>query len=125
MKEASFAVEGSLRSLPRPRSARLNRSHYRDVQYSLLRFLGRALIEALRTGEPQSEAKQGGDVFANLYADAVRLEGSLRAMTAGTTPVADALAGAFPWENARTVVDVGCAQDGVPVRLALAHEHLI
>jgi hypothetical protein len=23
-----------------------------------------ALIEALRTGEPQSEAKQGGDVFA-------------------------------------------------------------
>ena len=83
------------------------------------------LIEALRTGEPQSEAKQGGDVFANLYADAVRLEGSLRAMTAGTTPVADALAGAFPWENARTVVDVGCAQDGVPVRLALAHEHLI
>ena len=84
-----------------------------------------ALIEALRTGEPQSEAKQGGDVFANLYADPVRLEGFLRAMTAGTTPVADALAGAFPWENARTVVDVGWAQDCVPVRLALAHEHLI
>jgi hypothetical protein len=51
--------------------------------------------------------------------------GSFSAMTAGTTPVADALAGAFPWENARTVVDVGWAQDCVPVRLALAHEHLI
>ena len=38
--------------------------------------------EALRTGEPQNEAKHGGDLFANLYTDPARLEGFLRAMTA-------------------------------------------
>ena len=27
------------------------------------------LTEALRTGEPQNEAKEGGDFFAALYAD--------------------------------------------------------
>jgi hypothetical protein len=53
-----------------------------------------SLTEALRTGEPQNEAKIGGDVSGNLYTDPVRLEGFLRAMTGLTTPIADALAGA-------------------------------
>jgi len=83
-----------------------------------------SLTEALRTGEPQNEAKSGGDLFGNLYTDPVRLEGFLRAMTGLTTPVADALAGAFPWERVSSVVDVGSAQGCVPVRLALAHPHL-
>ena len=83
-----------------------------------------SLTEALRTGEPQNEAKSGGDLFGNLYTDPVRLEGFLRAMTGMTTPVADALATAFPWETVSSVVDVGSAQGCVPVRLALAHPHL-
>jgi hypothetical protein len=83
-----------------------------------------SLTEALRTGEPQNEAKTGGDLFANLYTDPVRLEGFLRAMTGMTAPVADALVGAFPWKTASSVVDVGSAQGCVPVRLALAHPHL-
>jgi hypothetical protein len=83
-----------------------------------------SLTEALRTGEPQNEAKSGGDLFGNLYTDPVRLEGFLRAMTGITTPVADALARAFPWERVSSVVDVGSAQGCVPVRLALAHRHL-
>jgi ubiquinone/menaquinone biosynthesis C-methylase UbiE len=83
-----------------------------------------ALAEALRTGEPQNEASHGGDLFANLYADPKRLEGFMRAMTGGTAPVADALASVFPWEDVQSVVDVGCAQGCVPVRLALAHPHL-
>src|SRR5262249_101220 len=49
-----------------------------------------SLTEALRTGEPQNEAKSGGDLFANLYTDPVRLEGFLRAMTGITTPIGDA-----------------------------------
>jgi hypothetical protein len=34
----------------------------------------------LRTGEPQNEAKQGGDLFGALCTDPERLEGLLRAM---------------------------------------------
>jgi O-methyltransferase domain/Dimerisation domain len=83
-----------------------------------------SLAEALRSGKPQNEALHGGDLFANLYTDPKRLEGFLRAMTGGTAPVAEALASAFPWDNVGSVVDVGCAQGCVPVRLALAHPHL-
>src|SRR5919106_6898584 len=40
-----------------------------------------SLTEALRTGEPQNEAKHGGDLFERLYADPQRLAGFLKAMT--------------------------------------------
>jgi len=83
-----------------------------------------SLTEALRTGEPQNEAKKGGDLFANLYTDPVRLEGFLRGMTGITSPVAEALADAFPWGEVRSVFDIGTAQGCVPARLALAHSHL-
>src|SRR5215813_7172133 len=83
-----------------------------------------SLTEALRTGDPQNEAKSGGDLFANLYRDPVRLEGFLRGMTGITTPVADALVEAYLWKKVSRVVDVGSAQGCVPVRLALAHPHL-
>ena len=83
-----------------------------------------ALTEALRTGEPQNEAKHGGDIFGALYADPDRLESFLRAMTAQSLPVARALAEVFPWGNVRTVIDIGTAQGCVPVELAHAHPHL-
>jgi hypothetical protein len=83
-----------------------------------------SLTEALRTGEPQNEAKSGGDLFANLYADPARLEGFLRAMTGASLPGAEALASAFPWENVGSVIDIGSAQGCFPVQLALAHPHL-
>ena len=83
-----------------------------------------SLTEGLRTGEPQNEAKHGGDLFVNLYADPAALEGFLRAMTGGTRPVADALVEAFPWNEVKSVVDVGAAQGCVPVRLAQAYPHL-
>ena len=54
------------------------------------------VVEALPTGEPQNEAKQGGDLFANLYTDPARLEGFLRAMTGMSFPVPQALSCAFP-----------------------------
>ena len=40
-----------------------------------------SLTEALRTGQPQNEAKRGGGVFAELYADPERLQAFLKAMT--------------------------------------------
>jgi hypothetical protein len=83
-----------------------------------------SLTEALRTGEPQNEAKTGGDLFGSLYADPVRLEVFLRAMTSQAAPVADALARAFPWHDVGSVADIGTAQGCIPVRLAQAYPHL-
>jgi hypothetical protein len=45
-------------------------------------------------------------------------------MTGITAPVADALSRVFPWDKARSVIDIGTAQGCVPVRLARAHPHL-
>lgn len=89
----------------------------------LYRFWG-GLTEALRTGQPQNEARHGVDFFAALYADPARLEGFLKAMTGLSAPIAAAIARRFPWDRHRTLIDVGCAQGGLPVTVALAHPHL-
>ena len=60
-----------------------------------------SLTEALRTGEPQNEAKQGGDLFARFMRTRLRLEGFLRAMGAQSLPVARTLAEVFPWKDVR------------------------
>jgi hypothetical protein len=83
------------------------------------------LTEALRTGRPQNEVKQGGgSPFAALYADPERLRLFLGAMTGISLGSAQAIARKFPWEKYHTFVDVGCAQGGLPVQVALRHEHL-
>jgi O-methyltransferase domain len=84
-----------------------------------------SLTEALRTGYPQNEAKGGEeDFFAALYADPGRLEGFLKAMTGLSLGSAIAIANKFPRDRYETFVDVGAAQGGLPVQVALAHEHL-
>ncbi|MGE3295664.1 MAG: methyltransferase, partial [Geminicoccaceae bacterium] len=93
------------------------------VNERLYSFWG-GLTEALRTGIPQNEARHGGDFFAALYADPTRLEGFLKAMTGLSAPVAAAIAARFPWAEHRTLIDVGCAQGGLPATVALAHPHL-
>ena len=82
------------------------------------------LTEALRTGRPQNEAKHGGSFFAALYADPVRLEGFLKAMTGLSAPIAAAIAARFPWADHRTLIDIGTAQGGLPVTIASTHPHL-
>ena len=89
----------------------------------LYRFWG-GLTEALRTGKPQNEAKTGEDFFGTLYADPKRLEGFLKAMTGLSIGAARIIAKKFPWRKYRSFIDVGCAQGGVAVEIALAHKHL-
>jgi hypothetical protein len=89
----------------------------------LYRFWG-SLTEALRTGKPQNEAKTGEDFFGTLYADPRRLEGFLKAMTGLSRGTARAIAKQFPWRQYRSFMDIGCAQGGVAVEIALAHRHL-
>jgi len=83
-----------------------------------------SLTEALRSGEPQNEARRGENFFAALYADPGRLEDFLKAMTGISLGAAAAIAQKFPWAAYRTFIDIGCAQGAVPVQVALAHPHL-
>ncbi len=83
-----------------------------------------SLTEGLRTGQPQNEVKTGGDFFGTLYRDPQRLEGFLKAMTGLSIGAGRAIAKKFPWKRYKTFADVGCAQGGVAVEVALAHKHL-
>jgi hypothetical protein len=83
-----------------------------------------SLTEALKTGRNQNEAKESGDVFAELYADPDRLRGFLAAMSGVSLGAAQAIAAKFPWKDYKTFVDIGTAQGMVPVTIARAHNHL-
>ncbi|CAA9337297.1 O-methyltransferase, family 2 [uncultured Leptolyngbya sp.] len=83
-----------------------------------------SLTEALQTGQPQNEVKTGGDFFAILYSDSVRLKQFLSAMTGVSLGTAQAIAQKFPWQKCQTFIDIGAAQGVVPVQIALAHPHL-
>jgi hypothetical protein len=83
-----------------------------------------SLTEALRTGKPQNEVKNGQNPFDTLYSDPARLRGFLSAMTGFGLAPARAIAQKFPWERYSTFADIGTAQGCVPVRLALQHDHL-
>jgi SAM-dependent methyltransferase len=89
----------------------------------LFGFWGR-LTEALHTGRPQNEARDGEDFFATLYADPVRLREFMAAMNAASGMMGTALARAFPWAEVGSFVDVGGAQGGVAAHLVRAHPHL-
>lgn len=82
------------------------------------------LTEGLKTGQPQNEAKHGGDLFDTLYSDPRRLEQFLSAMTGLSLSIALAIARKFPWPQYKSFVDVGVAQGGLPVVLAQTHKHL-
>ncbi len=84
-----------------------------------------SLTEALKTGQPQNEAKSGGGgLFETLYADPARLRQFLAGMTGISMGAAVAIAQKFPWKNYKTFADVGGAQGALPVQVALAHQHL-
>src|SRR5215207_4545374 len=83
-----------------------------------------SLTEGLRTGEPQNEAKTGGNPFEALYTEPSRLRQFLRAMSGISMGPAVPIAQKIPWDRYRTFVDIGTVQGVVPVQLARAHPHL-
>ncbi|HEY8514455.1 MAG TPA: methyltransferase [Candidatus Binatia bacterium] len=84
------------------------------------------LTEALQTGKPQSPEAKGGnaDFFAELYSNPEQLRLFLRSMTGVSLAAARGIARLFPWKDYETFYDVGAAQGGLPVEVALAHPHL-
>jgi hypothetical protein len=82
------------------------------------------LTEGLRTGDPQNEAKAGGNLFEAVYSDPGLLRGFARAMTASSMGPAMVMAQAFPWDRYKTVIDIGCAEGCLPVQVAQAHPHM-
>jgi O-methyltransferase domain/Dimerisation domain len=83
------------------------------------------LTVALRTGEPQNEARHGRTpFFQELYADPERLKQFAAAMTGISRGANLAIATRFPWADVATFADVGTAQGDTAVQIALAHPHL-
>lgn len=89
----------------------------------LYRFWG-SLTTALKTGQPQNEAKDGGNFFETLYNDPDRLKSFMQSMTGISMGTSIAIARKFPWKDYRTLIDVGSAQGGLVVQVGKAHSHL-
>jgi hypothetical protein len=83
-----------------------------------------SLTEALRTGKQQNEAKYDSGTFEAIYGDPARLRLFLSAMTALSAGAARAIAAKFPFSDYRSFADIGTAQGGCAVQIALAHPHL-
>jgi hypothetical protein len=93
------------------------------ANHRLYGFWG-SLTTALRTGEPQNEAKGGDDPFAAIYADPARLRGFLRAMSGVSRGANLAIARQFPWTDYQTCADIGTAQGDLVAQIALAQPHI-
>ena len=92
--------------------------------HRLYGYWGR-LTEALRTGRPQNEIRDGMmPLFEALYADPARLKEFLRAMTGLSRNANTAIARQFPWSRYKTFADVGTAQGDLAVQIALENPHL-
>ena len=90
----------------------------------LYRFWG-DLTEALKTGKPQNEVKNGGQsMFGELYADPARLEQFMDAMTGVSTGNFMALAEKFDFSKYKTLCDVGGAAGVLSIMVASRHKHI-
>src|SRR5258708_2813433 len=83
-----------------------------------------SLTEGLRTGEPQNEAKQGRDLFDEIYRSPAILADFLKAMTGLSLGAAHAIVDKFPWADHKTFADIPTAHGGPAVELTRAHTHL-
>ncbi len=72
----------------------------------LYRFWGN-LEEALLTGEPQNEVKEGGNLFEALYSDQARLAEFIHAMSGIQMGNFMAFAQKFDFSNTKTLADIG------------------
>ncbi len=93
------------------------------ANHRLYPFWG-SLTEAVRTGLPQNEAKDGVAIFEKLYADPERLKEFLQAMTGISRGANMAIARKAPWGDYKSFVDIGCAQGDLAVQIAAANPQL-
>jgi hypothetical protein len=92
--------------------------------HRLYPFWGR-LTEALRTGLPQNEVRDGAAaLFEGLYAEPARLKEFLRAMTGLSHGANLSIAQRIPWSKYRTFADIGTAQGDLAVQIAKHNPHL-
>ena len=83
------------------------------------------LPEALRTGQPQNETKEGRKgIFEALYADPAKLENFLGGMTGLSRINFEALADKFDFSPYKTLCDVGGATGLLCIEVAKKHPHL-
>jgi len=83
------------------------------------------LTEALRTGRPQNEARDGSmSLFEALYADPARLKDFLQAMTGLSRGANQTMAQRFSWTRYRTFADIGTAQGDLATQIARHAPHL-
>ncbi len=83
------------------------------------------LTEAIRTGRPQNETRDGSmPTFEALYADPARLRAFLAAMSGISRTSNQLIARKFPWANYKTYADIGTAQGDLAVQIAAANPHL-
>src|SRR6266571_7765263 len=83
------------------------------------------LPEALRTGQPQNEAKYGEKgIFEALYEDPVKLEIFLNAMTGLSRVNFEAFAATFDFSKFKTLCDIGGATGLLCMEVAKAHPDL-
>ena len=83
-----------------------------------------SLTDSLRTGNPQSEAKDGKDFFEVLYADKEKTKQFAKGMAGASNYIGQVLADKFPWKDYRHVIDVGCSGGTASIQIALANEHI-
>lgn len=82
------------------------------------------LTAGLKTGEPQNEIKTGGDLFEAIYGNPETLKSFLHGMTSISMGANMTIASKFPWAKYKTFSDVGTAQGGLAVQIALSNQHL-
>lgn len=82
------------------------------------------LTKALRSGQPQCGFDDSKDFFEQIYQDPQSVQLVLSGMTGISMDIAKAVAKKFPWRNYKTFIDIGTAEGGFPVQIALAHKHL-
>lgn len=83
------------------------------------------LTEALKTGKPQNETKNGGQsFFGELYANPERLEQFVEAMSGISTGNFMALAEKFDFSKYKALCDIGGAGGVLSIMVATRHQHM-
>jgi len=82
------------------------------------------LEEGLQTGLPQNEAKNGGNLFETLYADADRLKEFISAMSGIQMGNFVAFSQAFDFSKYKTLVDVGGSAGLLSLMVAKHQAHM-